>query len=801
VGGCDAGRALTEEVRAINRYLTIIWTLLLCLVAASACGPTPTPLPSAATAALVSATPTGLLPTSAPVATPQPTLEPAASRLLYVEGVTVSTLAGDGHWGYRDGPGPQARFNGVDGIAVDSQGNLYASERFGNRIRRVSPDGMVSTLAGTGVAGYADGPATTAQFSLPKGLAVDASGSVYVADAYNHRIRVIHPDGVVNTLAGSGEAGDRDGPAAQAQFNRPMDVVLSASGVIYVADSGNNRVRAISPDGMVSTLAGNGARGYQDGPPDQAQFNGPEYLAVGPDGDIYASDGVGFELRSNQVIRRITPDGTVSTLVGTGQPGLADGPLAEAGFFFPHGLDVDAEGNLYVGAGGNQRIRVITAQGMVYTLAGSGIGHADGPGTEAAFLYPYGVALDGAGRLYVANYGAGRVSVIELPQTLVAAPPSPTPDPYTGQTVIKIGVVDDSGRAALVAAVNRNGAQLAVDEANAAGGVMVNGVRHTFALVRTEDWFQPPAAGARAAARALVDQGVVAVAGHTFSENSLAGAEVYGPAGVVMVSPTSSDPRVTEAGWPTVYRVTSNDAFMAPTAARMTYEELGIRRAVLLGESDPHTQTAMDAWQKAFESLGGQVLGSFAAEFQLQDEELVQLKELAPEAVIFFPPRSLNPERIVQQMLGAGVEALFVGVECFTTHGTFLTGLGDAAEGLYDAVPGWPRTGARGYTGFAERYRQAGFAIQPDPDGLMGEFASYGYDAAGVIIAAVRKAAQGGEVTRESVAAAMESFRHEPYPGVFGMIQFDDHGDLLDQPVYFRKVVNGQWVDVMPGER
>jgi ABC-type branched-subunit amino acid transport system substrate-binding protein/sugar lactone lactonase YvrE len=763
------------------------------------------------------AAPAGLTPTHTPVATPQPTLEPVTSRLLYVEGVTVSTLAGDGHWGYRDGPGAQARFNGVDGIVADGQGNIYASERFGHRVRRISPDGMVSTLAGTGVAGYADGPATTAQFSLPKGLAVDAAGSLYVADAYNHRIRVIHPDGpalsgnegTVSTLAGTGEAGYRDGPAAQAQFNRPMDVILSASGVIYVADSGNNRVRAISPDGLVSTLAGSGERGYQDGPPDQARFNGPEYLAVDLDGNIYASDQVGFELRSNHVIRRIAPDGTVTTMVGTGQPGLADGPLAEAGFFYPHGLDVDAAGNLYVGAGGNQRVRVVTPDGMVYTLAGSGIGHADGPGPEAAFLYPYGVALDGAGRLYVANYGAGRISIVHLPQslrealpqTLVAAPPSPTPDPYAGQNVIKIGFVDDSGQGGFPAASLRNAVQLAIDEANAAGGVMVGGVRHTFALVRSEDWYQPPDAGAQAAARSLVDQGVVAVVGHTFSENSIAGAEVYGPAGVVMVSPISSDPRLTEAGWPTVYRVISNDAFMAPTAARMTHEELGIRRAVLLGEADPHVRTAMDAWQGAFESLGGQVLGRLEGEGEFSDQVMAHLKTLAPEAVIFFPARKLNITWAVQQVLETGARPVIVGVETFTANAPTLTGLGDAAEGIYDAVPGWPHGAMPGYTGFAERYRQASFAMLPDPDGFMGQYASYGYDAAGVIIAAVRQAAETGEVTPESVAAAMETFRHGPYQGVIGTIQFDEYGDLLDQPVYFKKVVNGQWVDVMPGER
>jgi ABC-type branched-subunit amino acid transport system substrate-binding protein/sugar lactone lactonase YvrE len=750
-----------------------------------------------------------LPPTSTPIATPQPTLEPVTSRFLYVEGVTVSTLAGDGHWGYRDGPGAQARFNGVDGVAVDSQGNVYVSERFGNRIRRISPEGMVSTLAGTGVAGYADGPASTAQFNLPKGLAADLAGNVYVADAYNHRIRVIHPDGLVSTLAGTGEAGYRDGPAAQAQFNRPMDVILGPSGVIYVADSGNNRVRAISPDGVVSTLAGSGERGYQDGPPDQARFNGPEYLAVDPDGNIYASDQVGFELRSNHAIRRIAPDGTVSTLVGTGQPGLADGPLAEAGFFYPHGLDVDAAGNLYVGAGGNQRVRVITPQGMVYTLAGRWIGHADGPGIEAAFLYPYDVALDGAGRLYVTNYGAGRVSIVHLPQamrealpqTLVAAPPSPASDPYTGQNVIKIGFVDDAGQGGFPAASLRNAVQLAIDEANAAGGVMVDEVRHTFALVRSEDWYQPPDAGAQAAARALVDRGVVGVVGHIFSENSMAAAEVYGPAGVVMVSPMSSDPRLTQAGWSTVYRVISNDDYMAPTAARMTYEELGIRRAVLLGEADPHVRTAMDAWQRAFEPLGGQVLGRFEGEGEFSDQVMAHLKTLTPEALVFFPARKLNVTWAVQQMLETGAEPVIVGVETFTANAPTLTNLGDAAEGIYDAVPGWPHGAMPGYTGFAERYRQASFALLPDPDGFMGQYASHGYDAAGVIIAAVRQAAETGEVTPESVAAAMETFRHEPYQGVSGTLQFDEYGDLLDQPVYFQRVENGQWVDVLPGER
>ncbi len=750
----------------------------------------------------LTATAAGFAPTRTPVATPQPTLEPITSRFLYVEGVTVSTLAGDGHWGYRDGPGVQARFNGIEGgMAVDSQGNVYVAER-GHRIRRITPAGMVSTLAGTGAPGYRDGLGPTAQFNYPNGVAVDAAGNVYVADTFNHRIRIIHPDLEVGTLAGDGEAGHRDGPAAQAQFNAPTDVAVDTAGIIYVADSQNNRIRVISPEGMVSTLAGSGERGFQDGPPAQAQFDGPSRLAVDASGNVYVCDSLDREFRGNHAVRHITPDGTVTTLAGNGRPGLTDGPLAEARFYHLGGLDVDTAGNLYVADVLSERIRVITPQGMVYTLAGTGAsGYADGPGSKATFLWPKGVVLDRAGRLYVADCASNRIRIIDLPQSLVAAPPSPAPDPYAGQNVIKIGIADEAYYPALMSVSIRNAAELAVDEANAAGGVMVDGMRYSFALVTAQDWYLPPDADAQAAARALLDQGVVAVVGHIFSENSMAAAEVYGPNGVVMVSPASSDPRLTQAGWPTVYRVTSNDAYLSPVAARMTYAELGIRRAVLLGEPDPHVKTFMDAWQQAFESLGGQVPARFEADLEFRAEELVQLRTLAPEAIVFFSARKLDTARVVQQVLESGVEAAIVGVEAFSALPIFLVTLGDAAEGIYDAMTGRPRTAMPEYAAFAEHYRKAGFAAMPEPDNVQAKWAPFGYDAAGVIIAAVRRAAEGGEVTRESVAAAMEAFRSGPYQGVIGTIQFDEFGDLLDQPVYFKKVANGQWVDVIPGER
>jgi len=897
----------------MNRHLTIGWILLLCMIAAPACGSTPALAPSPSpTAARATATPT-----RTPVAAPQPTLEsiesapgvritadnvqetlfglgtvrergvvdggeasyvasffpdgtmtyvvegelidigeswfegdrycqqweelnggektcfylvldgttlktfdldgafvgetnlPLVVRFRYVEGVTVSTLTGDGHRGYRDGPAAQARFDGPCGVAVDGQGSIYIVELLGNRVRRITAGGTVSTLAGTGAPGYADGPGSTAQFSGPASLDVDDRGNVVVADSANHCIRVIDPEGMVSTLAGVGEAGYRDGPAAQAQFDRPTGVAVDTAGVVYVADLGNNRIRAISPDGMVTTLAGSGERGFEDGLPDQAQFDGPFRLTVDGDGNIYVVDGVWMERRGNRAVRRIAPDGTVTTLAVSGRPGLADGAAAEAGFRLLGDVAMDATGNLYVADSINQRIRVITPQGLVYTLAGNGMtGHADGAGPEAAFFWPDGIALDGAGRLYVTELLGNRIRVIRLSQSLVAAPPSPTPDPYAGQNVIKIGFADEPGVPGAINAATMMGAQLAVDEANAAGGVTVGGTRHAFALVTAQDWYLP-GADAPIAARALLDEGVVAVVGHIASERSLAAAEVYGPAGVVMVSAVSSDPGLTQAGWPTVYRVTSNDAFMAPVAARMTYEELGVRWAVLLGEASPHVRTAMDAWQRAFESLGGQVLGRFETGVEFPAKDMAQVKALAPEAVILFPSRALMPHRIVQQVLETDVDALIIGVESFSDFSVFLAALGDAAEGIYDAVTGPPRPRMPGYAAFAERYRGAGFAIVPDPDDFLAKWAPFGYDAVGVIIAAVRRAAEPalspvegmGGVTRESVAAAMETFRHESYPGVTGVIQFDEYGDLLDQTVSLKKVVNGHWVDVMPGER
>jgi ABC-type branched-subunit amino acid transport system substrate-binding protein len=770
-----------------NHVLGVLCPLVIFLASCATLTPTAVDKSELAVTAPISLSPTPI---------PKPT-HIDVSFLLNVQDVTVSTLAGDGHWGYRDGPGIQARFLGPEGLVIDREGNIYVTEILGNRIRRINPEGTVSTVAGTGIAGYSDGPASSAQFDSPSGITLDSAGNLYVADSFNHSIRVVRPDGTVATLAGDGKAGYRDGSAEQAQFNLPTGIALSNTGVLYVADTGNNRIRAISLEGTVTTLTGSGERGFKDGPPELAQFNAPGYLSIGPDGNIYTSESC--EPNGNHAIRRITLEGAVTTVAGIGIPGRADGPAPKAGFSCPRGLVFDRAGNLYIADAGNDRIRVITPDDMVYTLAGKGTnGYVDGEGQQAAFLLVKGIALDDKRQLYVSDMITSRIRVIQLPETLIASPAPTTPDPYAGQNVIKIGFVDEVYYGGLVSVPTGNAVQLAINEANAAGCVMVAGTCYTLALVRAQDWVQPPDAGPQAAARALIDEGVVAVVGHVLSENSLAGAEEYGPAGVVMVSMSSSDPRVTQAGWPSIYRVTSNDAYMAPVAASLTYEKLGLRRAVMLGEPDPHVITAMDAWQKAFMSLGGQVLGRFEGEIDFPEKVMLQIHDLAPEAIIFFPTRTLLLSSAVQQILESNPSTVIVGVESFSVDPTFLPALGRAAEGIYDAVPGVPPDFMPGYASFEQRYIEAGFVVMPDPDQILAKFNPFAYDAANIIIAAIRMAAENGEVSPHSVGSAMETFHRQAYHGVTGAIQFDEFGDLLDQPVYFKRVVNGQWVDFMP---
>lgn len=221
---------------------------------------------------------------------------------------TVSTFAGTGVAGADDGT-TQATFNSPLGVAADRAGNVYVADYGNDLIRKITADGTVSTIAGKqGVFGMVDGQDTTARFNLPESVAVDATGNIYVADNGNNAIRKITPTGLVSTLAGNGTAGKSEGSGKTASFNSPFGIAVDGGGNVYVADAGNNKIRKIIPDGTVSTFAGSGIKGAGNGTGANASFNTPAGLAVDALGNIYVSD------ENNNLIRKITPDGIVTVI-------------------------------------------------------------------------------------------------------------------------------------------------------------------------------------------------------------------------------------------------------------------------------------------------------------------------------------------------------------------------------------------------------------------------------------------------------------------------------------------------------
>lgn len=321
---------------------------------------------------------------------------------------TVTTLAGTGISGFADGSGPVAKFYYPDGIATDAQGNVYVADASNNRIRKITPAGDVSTLAGSS-AGFANGAGTAAKFNIPKGVASDAQGNIYVADQINNCIRKITPTGDVSTIAGSSASGSADGAGTVAEFYYPHGVATDAQGNIYVADGANNSIRKITPAGIVSTLAGNGSAGFADGNGSTAQFNQPLGTATDGQGNIYVTDG------TNNRIRMITPAGVVSTRAGNGAQGFADGNGIAAKFYRPNGIATDKQGNIYVADIINNRIRKISPAGDVSTIAGnSAAGFTDGNGTAAKFYDPNGIAIDSKGNIYVADGGNHSIRLITV---------------------------------------------------------------------------------------------------------------------------------------------------------------------------------------------------------------------------------------------------------------------------------------------------------------------------------------------------------------------------------------------------
>jgi|JI10StandDraft_1071094.scaffolds.fasta_scaffold03994_14 PKD repeat protein len=303
--------------------------------------------------------------------------------------------------GSNDGTLSSALFYGPSGLAIDTAGNLYVADTLNNTVRKISPSGAVTTLAGTaGRTSSVDGSATSARFEDPYSVAVDGSGNLYVADATDHSIRKVTSDGTVTTLAGKGGSfGSTDGTGSAARFKAPLGIAADNAGNVYVADTGNSTLRKITATGVVTTVAGSaGAGGSTDGTGTAARFMSPYGVTVDGAGNVYV-------VESTAAVRKVTATGVVTTLAGTnGTNGFTNGTGSAARFSVPFDIAVDGAGNLYVSDHGNHAVRMVTPTGVVTTLAGTGSGgKTDGTGTAASFKFPSGIAADSSGTVYLAD--------------------------------------------------------------------------------------------------------------------------------------------------------------------------------------------------------------------------------------------------------------------------------------------------------------------------------------------------------------------------------------------------------------
>ncbi len=315
----------------------------------------------------------------------------------------VSTLAGSSS-GYAEGNGTSAQFSQPYQIAVDGNGNVYVADAGNHRIRKITAAGEVSTLAG-GTQGTNDGTGADAQFNYPYGVTMGSDGNIYVADTHNHRVRKVTPEGVVTTVAGS-TGGYADGNGASAQFYYLTGITSDADGNLYIADKDNFKIRKIAPNGDVTTLAGSSS-GYVDATGTDAKFAGPFNVAVDGSGNVYVSDA------NNHKIRKVTPAGEVTTIAG-GDQGDAVGTGSEARFYYPYTVAIDADENLYITDTFNQKVKKINTEGVVSTYAGSTNGYADGEASIAQFNYPTGVTVSPSGIVYVADKDNHKIRVITV---------------------------------------------------------------------------------------------------------------------------------------------------------------------------------------------------------------------------------------------------------------------------------------------------------------------------------------------------------------------------------------------------
>ena len=371
-----------------------------------------------------------VLATDAPLTIPvDPLGEPKLpSDFQVVQAWTVEDRAGTGAEG-SDGDGGQAtaaRLRYPRGVALDASGNLYIADYLNHRIRRVDADGVITNFAGTGRRGHMGdgGPAAQSLLSNPAGLAVDTVSNLYVADTGNNRLRRIAPDGTITTVAGTGDGGfgGDGGPATEALLNAPSGVAVDSNGNLYVADTGNNRLRRISADGTITTVAGASERGFRGdgGPAIEALLNAPSGVATGANGTVYVAD------TGNNRVRAVDADGMIATIAGTGWWGDSGdgGPAVNALLRAPSAVALDAAGHLYIAETYSHKVRRVSVHGEIRTIAGTGQ-KGDGvdgqPGTAVSLAHPRGIAVASAGNLFVADSTNHKVRML-TPSTEVLVP-------------------------------------------------------------------------------------------------------------------------------------------------------------------------------------------------------------------------------------------------------------------------------------------------------------------------------------------------------------------------------------------
>ena len=330
--------------------------------------------------------------------------------------VIITTVVGTGEEGSSGdgGPATAAQLRSPRALAIAPDGSLYLADVFNYRVRRVDPSGIITTVVGTGEEGSSGdgGPATAAQLYYPSALALAPDGSLYIADTSHHRVRRVDPNGIITTVAGTGEKGfsGDGGPATAAELRDPSALALAPDGSFYLADTYNHRVRRVDPNGIISTVAGTGEWGFSGdgGPATAAQLRSPRALALAPDGSLYLADTYNYR------VRRVDPSGIISTVAGTGEWGFSGdgGPATAAQLDHPSALALAPDGSLYLANTYNHRVRRVDPSGIITTVAGTGewgFSGDGGPPTAAELRDPSALALAPDGSLYIADAGNNRV--------------------------------------------------------------------------------------------------------------------------------------------------------------------------------------------------------------------------------------------------------------------------------------------------------------------------------------------------------------------------------------------------------